>query len=87
MTGGDCQKLEETARDWRRQEETERDSKSLPSPADLCIKHQGWHVFTSTSTGTPQSCYGNVDYHCKPACVWLREPLPLKWPFPLVLVN
>ena len=48
-------------------------SKSLPPPADLCIKHQDWREFTSTSTGTPQSCYGNVYYHCKPACVWLRN--------------
>ena len=78
-TGGDCQRLEETAGDWTRLpeiggkcqklEETERDSKTLPPPADLYIKHQGWHEFTSTSTGTSQSRYGNVYYHCKPARV------------------
>ena len=42
-------------------------SKSLPPPAELCITHQNWREFTSTSTGTPQSRYGNVYYHCKPA--------------------
>ena len=49
-------------------------SLSLSPPADLCIKHQDWREFTSTSTGTPQSRYGNVYYHCKPDCVWLRNP-------------
>ena len=71
-TGGDCydwRRLDESAKNWRRLEETERDSKTLPPPTDLCIKHQGWHEFTSTSTGTSQSRYGNVYYHCKPACV------------------
>ena len=49
-------------------------SKSLPPPANLCIKHEDWREFTSTSTGTPQSRYGNAYYHCKPACVWLQNP-------------
>ena len=49
-------------------------SLSLSPPADLCIKHQDWREFPSPSTGTPQSRYGNVYYHCKPHCVWLRNP-------------
>lgn len=48
--------------------------KSLQPPADLCIKHQDWCEFVAPNTGTPQSKFGNVYYHCKPECVWMRCP-------------
>ena len=43
-------------------------------PDDLCIKHQEWRQFTPQGSDTPQQKYGNVYYHCKPDCVWLRCP-------------
>ena len=47
--------------------------KTLQPPEDFCLKHQDWRQFTQ-SNGEPQSKYGNVYYHCKPECVWLRHP-------------
>ena len=44
------------------------------APHDLCIKHQEWRQFVSPSTATPQTKFGNVYYHCKPECVWMRCP-------------
>jgi hypothetical protein len=38
----------------------------------LCIRHQDWREFFSPNTGTMQTKFGNVYYHCKPACVWMR---------------
>lgn len=46
--------------------------KSPQPPADLCIKHKDWREFVSPSSGTPQSKFGNVYYHSKPECVWMR---------------
>ena len=46
--------------------------KSLQPPDDLCIRHQDWREFFSPNTGNMQTKYGNVYYHCKPECVWIR---------------
>ena len=46
--------------------------KSLQPPADLCIRHQDWREFFFPNTGNMQSKYGNVYYHCKLECVWMR---------------
>ena len=53
--------------------------KHCQPPDDLCIKHQEWREFMPV--GSPsQSKFGNVYYHCKPQCVWLRCPefIPLQ---------
>ena len=51
-----------------------RYSKSPKPPDDLCIKHQEWRQFTPQGSDVPQSKYTNVYYHCKPECVWFRNP-------------
>ena len=51
-----------------------RYEKNSQPPHDLCIKHQEWREFTPVGSGTPQSKYANVYYHCKPQYVWLRCP-------------
>ena len=51
-----------------------RYAKSPKAPDDLCIKHQEWREFTPHGSETPQSKYTNVYYHCKPECVWHRNP-------------
>ena len=43
-------------------------------PEDLCIKHQEWRQFTPQGADLPQMKYTNVYYHCRPECVWLRNP-------------
>ena len=51
-----------------------RYSKSPRAPYDLCIKHQEWRQFIPQGSDVPQTKYTNVYYHCKPECVWLRNP-------------
>lgn len=43
-------------------------------PDDLCIKHQEWREYISPGSQTSHSRFGNVYYHFKPPCVWLRCP-------------
>lgn len=47
--------------------------KSPKPPQDICIKHKQWREF---ATGTKQqSKFGNVYYHCRKECIWLRWPI------------
>ena len=45
-----------------------------PAPHNLCIQHKEWRSFVSQSSGTPQTKFSNVHYHCQVECVWLRCP-------------
>ena len=46
--------------------------KSPKPPQDICIKHEEWREFT---TGMKQqSKFGNVYYHCRKECIWMRCP-------------
>ena len=46
--------------------------KNLKPPADLCIRTQDFREFVSPNSGTMQTKFGNVYYHCTPECVRLR---------------
>lgn len=48
--------------------------KTPKPPQDLCIKHEEWRQFTLPNTATPQSKFGNIYYHCRMECVWMRCP-------------
>ena len=43
-------------------------------PHNLCIQHEEWREFTSPNTSKPQSKFGNVYYHCRKECIWMRCP-------------
>ena len=48
--------------------------KSPKPPQDLCIRHEEWRQFTPPNSSTLQSKFGNVYYHCRKECVWMRCP-------------
>ena len=48
--------------------------KSPKPPQDLCIRHEEWRQFTPPNSSTPQSKFGNVYYHCRKECIWMRCP-------------
>ena len=48
--------------------------KAPKPPQDLCIKHEEWRQFTPQNTAIPQSKFGNVYYHCRMECIWMRCP-------------
>lgn len=48
-------------------------AKHATPPNDMCIKHQEWREYSTSSSPTvTQSRFGNVYYHFSPECVWLR---------------
>ena len=49
-------------------------AKKLQPPNDLLIRSQDWREFLSPVTDTPQERFGNVYYHCRTECVWIRWP-------------
>jgi len=44
--------------------------KAPKPPHDLCIRHEE----SSPNTSVPLSKFGNVYYHCKKECIWMRCP-------------
>ena len=46
----------------------------MQSPDDLCIQHQDWREYVLPDSNTPKMKFGNVYYHCKLQCIWLRYP-------------
>lgn len=49
-------------------------AKEAGPPHDLCIQHEEWRTFTNSGSGTVQSRFGNVYYHCSPACIFAVWP-------------
>ncbi len=48
---------------------------TMQSPDDLCIQHQDWRrEYVLPDSNTPKMKFGNVYYHCKLQCIWLRYP-------------
>ena len=47
---------------------------SIPSRHRKQPEPQDWQQFTPSNRTAAQSKFGNVYYHCKPECIWLRYP-------------
>ena len=48
--------------------------KPCEPPHDLCVLHKEWREFFPPGSGTAQTRFGNVYYHCNVPCIQARCP-------------